>query len=258
MLATSPAQQQRKGVTNARSPQFYKTRMCPWYFKQCCDLGARCRFAHSVEELRRPPDLSRTSLCPRLTKEGVCTRPNCSYAHSHQELRATNEFFKVSLCYMWQKGRCTLGNKCRHAHGVQELRSPPVSSVKAPHQTPPIVGSMPASPETYLLAERRPTPFRSTAKPQPAETSELSEPPPPKSTDLPALLLLCLLNATETQKLPGEDNASRKESLAQPGNPEECPFWTEAFAGSDEAFWDDLLRFQEPLLGHEGDSSLPL
>lgn len=106
-----------------RSPQFYKTRMCPWFFKQCCDLGSKCRFAHSVEELRRPPDLSRTSLCPRLVKEGVCHMTNCSYAHSHAELRATDEFFKVSLCYMWQKGRCALGSKCRHAHGIDELRT---------------------------------------------------------------------------------------------------------------------------------------
>eukprot|EP01054_Gregarina_sp_Poly1_P004537 Gregarina_sp_Poly_1__4536@NODE_2435_length_2141_cov_265_445034_g257_i2_p2_GENE_NODE_2435_length_2141_cov_265_445034_g257_i2NODE_2435_length_2141_cov_265_445034_g257_i2_p2_ORF_typecomplete_len189_score15_32zfCCCH/PF00642_24/0_0028zfCCCH/PF00642_24/2_2zfCCCH/PF00642_24/0_00049zfCCCH_3/PF15663_5/8_7e05zfCCCH_3/PF15663_5/0_34Torus/PF16131_5/0_00098Torus/PF16131_5/9_1e02Torus/PF16131_5/0_58zfCCCH_4/PF18044_1/2_3zfCCCH_4/PF18044_1/2_7e03zfCCCH_4/PF18044_1/1_2e03zfCCCH_4/PF18044_1/0_017zf_CCCH_4/PF1834 len=102
-------------AASSRSPQFYKTRMCPWFFKQCCDLGVKCRFAHSVEELRRPPDLSRTSLCPRLMKQGVCTTFNCSYAHSHLELRATNDFFKVSLCYMWQKGRCTLGSRCRHA-----------------------------------------------------------------------------------------------------------------------------------------------
>eukprot|EP01055_Gregarina_sp_Pseudo9_P000281 Gregarina_sp_Pseudo_9__280@NODE_117_length_4172_cov_53_977982_g109_i0_p1_GENE_NODE_117_length_4172_cov_53_977982_g109_i0NODE_117_length_4172_cov_53_977982_g109_i0_p1_ORF_typecomplete_len449_score62_56zfCCCH/PF00642_24/0_0031zfCCCH/PF00642_24/9_5zfCCCH/PF00642_24/2_6e05Torus/PF16131_5/5_7e05Torus/PF16131_5/7_2e02Torus/PF16131_5/0_026zfCCCH_3/PF15663_5/0_00019zfCCCH_3/PF15663_5/0_0025Mito_fiss_reg/PF05308_11/0_12Mito_fiss_reg/PF05308_11/1_1zfCCCH_4/PF18044_1/2zfCCCH_4/PF18044_1/2_7e03zfCCCH_4/PF18 len=108
---------------STRSPQFYKTRMCPWFFKQCCDLGAKCRFAHSVEELRRPPDLSRTSLCPRLLKQGVCNTVNCSYAHNHKELRATDEFFKVSLCYMWQKGRCALGSKCRHAHGMEELRT---------------------------------------------------------------------------------------------------------------------------------------
>eukprot|EP01053_Blabericola_migrator_P007251 Blabericola_migrator_1__7250@NODE_3681_length_1580_cov_303_142102_g2283_i0_p1_GENE_NODE_3681_length_1580_cov_303_142102_g2283_i0NODE_3681_length_1580_cov_303_142102_g2283_i0_p1_ORF_typecomplete_len422_score46_86zfCCCH/PF00642_24/0_0014zfCCCH/PF00642_24/18zfCCCH/PF00642_24/4_1e05zfCCCH_3/PF15663_5/1_5e05zfCCCH_3/PF15663_5/0_096Torus/PF16131_5/0_0043Torus/PF16131_5/2e03Torus/PF16131_5/0_017zfCCCH_4/PF18044_1/5zfCCCH_4/PF18044_1/1_7e03zfCCCH_4/PF18044_1/0_011zf_CCCH_4/PF18345_1/27zf_CCCH_4/PF18345_ len=132
-----------KPTNNNRSPQFYKTRMCPWYFKQCCDLGSRCRFAHSVEELRRPPDLSRTSLCHRLLKEGVCLKPNCSYAHNHSELRATDDFFKVSICYMWQKGRCTLGAKCRHAHGMQELRVPVGAAAQFP--APPVAPLPPTS-----------------------------------------------------------------------------------------------------------------
>eukprot|EP00923_Selenidium_pygospionis_P031059 GHVN01055175.1.p1 GENE.GHVN01055175.1~~GHVN01055175.1.p1 ORF type:complete len:582 (+),score=52.81 GHVN01055175.1:1377-3122(+) len=114
-------------MTNQRMNQFYKTKICPWYFKGRCERGSACRFAHSNEELKVLPNLTKTSYCPQLTKTGKCMQPDCRYAHSSLELRATDDMYKTALCFMWMRGSCQGGELCRHAHGLEELREPPTS-----------------------------------------------------------------------------------------------------------------------------------
>eukprot|EP00923_Selenidium_pygospionis_P003650 GHVN01005783.1.p1 GENE.GHVN01005783.1~~GHVN01005783.1.p1 ORF type:complete len:572 (-),score=169.88 GHVN01005783.1:59-1774(-) len=109
-------------MTNQRMNQFYKTKICPWFFKGRCERGQTCRFAHSNDELRILPDLERTSLCPQVAKAGQCLLENCRFAHSMDELRATDDMYKTALCFMWMRGCCEAGGLCRHAHGIQELR----------------------------------------------------------------------------------------------------------------------------------------
>lgn len=108
--------------------QYFKTKMCPCPSR--CSAGAKkCRFAHTLKELRPLPDLSRTRLCESLAKNQVCTKlanGQCPFAHSPTELRTSNsKFFKVSLCNFHKAGKCWNGDKCRFAHGLQDLRLPP-------------------------------------------------------------------------------------------------------------------------------------
>lgn len=110
-----------------RKQQFFKTKMCPWYFKGRCDRGKSCQFAHSHAELRDAPDLSCTSLCPNIRRSGTCNSATCKYAHTSAELRATGEMFKTALCVKWLVGRCNAGIHCRHAHGTDELRKEDVA-----------------------------------------------------------------------------------------------------------------------------------
>lgn len=65
----------------------------------------------------------KTKLCPAL-KAGQCikTSSKCRFAHSLEELRGTDEFYKTQLCTFWNAGSCKAGAKCRHAHGQDDLR----------------------------------------------------------------------------------------------------------------------------------------
>eukprot|EP00914_Ancora_sagittata_P024067 GHVO01047881.1.p1 GENE.GHVO01047881.1~~GHVO01047881.1.p1 ORF type:complete len:576 (+),score=35.85 GHVO01047881.1:103-1830(+) len=115
-------------MSSLRMNQFYKTKMCPWFFKGRCERGDTCRFAHSQQELRTLPDLEKTSLCPTVSKGLKCTSSDCRYAHTVAELRATDDLYKTSLCFMWMRGHCDAGEFCRHAHGNHELRTVPSST----------------------------------------------------------------------------------------------------------------------------------
>ncbi|ETB62472.1 hypothetical protein YYC_01038 [Plasmodium yoelii 17X] len=108
-----------------RKKQFYKTKMCPWFFSGRCDRGIDCLFAHSQEELNPIPDLSFTSLCPLAKKSGLCKNENCSYAHSVCELRPTGDLYKTAPCTKFLRGKCNAESHCRHAHYIEELRPLP-------------------------------------------------------------------------------------------------------------------------------------
>lgn len=108
-----------------RKKQFYKTKMCPWFFSGKCDRKEDCLFAHSEEELNPIPDLSFTSLCPSTKKTGFCNNENCSYAHSVNELRPTGDLYKTAPCTKFMRGKCAAGEHCRHAHFIEELRPLP-------------------------------------------------------------------------------------------------------------------------------------
>ncbi|SCM25415.1 zinc finger protein, putative [Plasmodium chabaudi chabaudi] len=108
-----------------RKKQFYKTKMCPWFFSGRCDRGIDCLFAHSQEELNPIPDLSFTSLCPLAKKSGLCKNEKCSYAHSVCELRPTGDLYKTAPCTKFLRGKCNAESHCRHAHYIEELRPLP-------------------------------------------------------------------------------------------------------------------------------------
>ncbi|CRH00413.1 zinc finger protein, putative [Plasmodium relictum] len=108
-----------------RKKQFYKTKMCPWFFSGRCDRGVDCLFAHSQDELNPIPDLSFTSLCPLAKKSGLCKNEKCSYAHSVCELRPTGDLYKTAPCTKFLRGKCNAEAHCRHAHYIEELRPLP-------------------------------------------------------------------------------------------------------------------------------------
>ncbi|KOB86983.1 hypothetical protein PFDG_02959 [Plasmodium falciparum Dd2] len=116
-----------------RKKQFYKTKMCPWFFSGRCDRGMECLFAHSQGELNPIPDLSFTSLCPLTKKSGLCKNEKCSYAHSVCELRPTGDLYKTAPCTKFLRGKCNAEEHCRHAHFVEELR--PLPGNLAPSQS---------------------------------------------------------------------------------------------------------------------------
>merc|ERR1719383_1462609 len=62
-----------------------KTKMCR--FAGGCSLGASCRFAHDLSELKSKPDLSKTKMCKSFTATGRCDAVHCQYAHGRHELR---------------------------------------------------------------------------------------------------------------------------------------------------------------------------
>ncbi|CXI82842.1 zinc finger protein, putative [Plasmodium berghei] len=126
MLAKNVNNQSPLVVTQIpRKKQFYKTKMCPWFFSGRCDRGIDCLFAHSQEELNPIPDLSFTSLCPLAKKSGLCKNEKCSYAHSVCELRPTGDLYKTAPCTKFLRGKCNAESHCRHAHYIEELRPLP-------------------------------------------------------------------------------------------------------------------------------------
>ncbi|CAE7873692.1 Tristetraprolin [Symbiodinium microadriaticum] len=65
-----------------------RTRMCKYWKAKRCTLGADCKFAHSVAELKQQPDLVATQLCFQFTRKGRCKNGEaCKFAHGRSELR---------------------------------------------------------------------------------------------------------------------------------------------------------------------------
>uniref|UniRef100_A0A0G4I9L3 C3H1-type domain-containing protein n=1 Tax=Chromera velia CCMP2878 TaxID=1169474 RepID=A0A0G4I9L3_9ALVE len=73
-----------------------KTKLC-WHFPNGkCVLGSRCKFAHSVNDLKENPDLRNTRMCNSVKKGQQCWRGDaCTYAHSQEELRRANKYREV-------------------------------------------------------------------------------------------------------------------------------------------------------------------
>lgn len=67
--------------------QFRKTKMCAFNKKNRCELGPRCPFAHSKEELQPVPDLMKTKLCYMYFRRR-CVDKHCKFAHGSAELRS--------------------------------------------------------------------------------------------------------------------------------------------------------------------------
>lgn len=69
---------------HVRTLQF-KTRLCNKIDSRGkCHCLKACPFAHDISELRLPPDLSKTKMCPKLN---YCDYHKCRFAHSMEELR---------------------------------------------------------------------------------------------------------------------------------------------------------------------------
>lgn len=118
--------------------QLNKTKLCTMFSRGSCNDG-KCRFAHSMNELRSLPDLSKTAIC-RAFARGKCPDPSCKFAHGEQELRVTPSVYKTQLCNFFARGHCKKGDRCRHAHGHRELRSFQGSATPEPEPEQPAAG----------------------------------------------------------------------------------------------------------------------
>lgn len=112
-------------------PAQFKTRMCA-YPGGSCPHGARCLFAHSVDELRRSPSSEyKTKLCRySMAACPFAAAGRCQFAHSADELRVSGPSarrFKTRLCKYHLAGHCPYAatNTCQFAHSEEELRAPP-------------------------------------------------------------------------------------------------------------------------------------
>jgi len=97
-----------------------KTKLCRYYLEGKCGYGARCTYAHSLDEVKSVPDLAKTQLCVRFA-EGKCNDANCTYAHGEAELRDPPNF-KKKMCKWFSQGKCHNGANCGFAHDVKDLR----------------------------------------------------------------------------------------------------------------------------------------
>eukprot|EP00630_Chrysocystis_fragilis_P001983 CAMPEP_0197393080 /NCGR_PEP_ID=MMETSP1165-20131217/4113_1 /TAXON_ID=284809 /ORGANISM="Chrysocystis fragilis, Strain CCMP3189" /LENGTH=241 /DNA_ID=CAMNT_0042918737 /DNA_START=415 /DNA_END=1136 /DNA_ORIENTATION=- len=116
----------------------FKTRLCVYLGSGACPHGARCLFAHSVDELRAAPSHRssaeyKTKLCRySLAECPFAAVGRCQFAHSVEELRApgnhgaSSRRFKTRLCKYHMAGHCPYAatNTCQFAHSEDELRSP--------------------------------------------------------------------------------------------------------------------------------------
>ncbi len=89
-------------ITNA-SHNFYKTKLCPYFFVGKCRKGTKCSFAHSNDEIRQQPNLKKTKLC-KAFQMGKCTNADCPFAHGDVELKATPDYYKTSICASYLEG----------------------------------------------------------------------------------------------------------------------------------------------------------
>eukprot|EP00439_Symbiodinium_sp_Y106_P078729 s263_g17.t1 len=64
------------GPENAVTARLLKTKMCYFFERGKC-ASKTCRYAHSVNELRKQPNLQKTKLCKAFA-DGLCTRGHCS------------------------------------------------------------------------------------------------------------------------------------------------------------------------------------
>lgn len=113
--------------------QLQKTKMCAMHQRGTC-RDPKCRFAHSLDELREAPNLTKTAMCRMFTR-GQCRNSSCKFAHGEQELRVTPTVYKTQLCNFHMRGHCKKGTRCRHAHGDAELRS--FLAAQAANSSPP-------------------------------------------------------------------------------------------------------------------------
>jgi len=94
-------------------PQKRKTKFCMFHLQGVCQFGAKCAFAHSVDELQK--DSEDTSS----TTETISTT-----ARPDEETRSVGVgmFYKKAPCSWYERGRCRKGEQCSFAHGADELR----------------------------------------------------------------------------------------------------------------------------------------
>eukprot|EP00286_Rhodomonas_abbreviata_P029272 CAMPEP_0181300218 /NCGR_PEP_ID=MMETSP1101-20121128/6771_1 /TAXON_ID=46948 /ORGANISM="Rhodomonas abbreviata, Strain Caron Lab Isolate" /LENGTH=386 /DNA_ID=CAMNT_0023405437 /DNA_START=591 /DNA_END=1751 /DNA_ORIENTATION=+ len=96
-------------------PSNYKTRLCmKWQQQGECSFGARCNFAHGVDEMRQHQQ----------HQHEIVAAP--VFLNTQAQPRAVNENRKTRLCTKFhQFGTCPYAEKCNFAHGVHELKQPP-------------------------------------------------------------------------------------------------------------------------------------
>ncbi|KAJ8601531.1 hypothetical protein CTAYLR_008008 [Chrysophaeum taylorii] len=139
-------QQLHVGAQQYQPPSYqerqFKTRLCVYLASGACPHGARCLFAHSVEELRSMPRSACAEYKTKLCRYSFADCPfaavgRCQFAHSVDELRtssgthgASARRFKTRLCKYHMAGHCPYAatNTCQFAHSEEELRSPPTYS----------------------------------------------------------------------------------------------------------------------------------
>jgi len=86
-LAFSSETINEKSSAQALRTLFRKTKVCNFFSSGCCKKGTKCKFAHSLDELKPQPNLCNTKLCPALSGYGLCGGGNCKYAHHESEIR---------------------------------------------------------------------------------------------------------------------------------------------------------------------------
>jgi len=118
--------------------QFRKTVICRFFLSNACKKGAKCTFAHSVEELQEVPDLRKTALC-KLWKRGLCSLSGdrCHFAHSKRELRMSPAFAELALSKhsLPASGSESTQSPLSSAHS-QCSGSPPATPRRVPEQAP--------------------------------------------------------------------------------------------------------------------------
>jgi len=119
---------------NAVLLQLTKTKMCAFFERGKC-ASTTCRYAHAVDELRRPPNLQKTKLCRAFLQGGCRAGENCGFAHGENDLRVTEGIYKTQICNFFERGYCKKGDRCNHAHGAADIR-PPVSQLSAEGAVP--------------------------------------------------------------------------------------------------------------------------
>ncbi|KAJ7554206.1 hypothetical protein O6H91_06G130900 [Diphasiastrum complanatum] len=111
-----------RGVTFT-SRMFYKTKLCTKFGIGACTFGARCNFAHGMEEIRKPPP----------GWEGVrLSQGNEGWGHTQSGISQSYDgaqrgpLNKTRLCRIYySEGACPYGDKCSFLHDVQGLQPAP-------------------------------------------------------------------------------------------------------------------------------------
>jgi len=114
-----------KNTRNEPSPPEpqMKTRLCRHHIRGMCEWGNNCNFAHTSDELTVfHGEMDKTKVCQSIINGQQCLfEDRCKFAHSIEELRFTKADYKVVPCVAFNRGDCRAGDQCRKAHGNVEL-----------------------------------------------------------------------------------------------------------------------------------------
>jgi len=77
-----------KRLRNPSEHLLFHTKLCKFYPIGACTRGSNCAFAHEDKVLRQTPNLVKTCLCPELLSKNRCSLgDSCKYAHSVDDIR---------------------------------------------------------------------------------------------------------------------------------------------------------------------------
>jgi len=111
-----------------------KTKICKYFKNGFCNLGSKCDFAHSDDELTEKPSFKflKTVLCKKLKRGKECNfAGGCWYAHSNEERVDNIAVMRNVLCpAMQSSGVCKHAEKCRFSHDFGKISYCPKTSPK--------------------------------------------------------------------------------------------------------------------------------